>query len=46
MADEIAPFPTLANLHERHYGLTEAIARNYAEGAAVVCNVITRLQES
>lgn len=35
MADDIAPFPTLADLHERHYGLTEAIARSYAEGAAV-----------
>jgi hypothetical protein len=35
MSDDILPFPLLADLHERHYGLTEAIARNYAEGAAV-----------
>jgi hypothetical protein len=35
MSDDIPPLPALADLHERHYGLTEAIARNYAEGAAV-----------
>jgi hypothetical protein len=35
MADDIPPLPALADLHERHYGITEAIARNYAEGAAI-----------
>ena len=35
MPDDLPPFPPLAELHERHYGLTEAVARTYAEGAAV-----------
>jgi hypothetical protein len=36
MATDDAPaFPALARLHERHHGLTEAVARYYAEGAAV-----------
>lgn len=35
MAADVPPFPSLARLHERHHGLTEAVARYYAEGAAV-----------
>ena len=33
--DDVPTFPSLAHLHERHYGLTEALARCYAEGAAI-----------
>jgi hypothetical protein len=35
MSDDIPPLPSIALLHERHSGLTEAVARYYAEGMAV-----------
>jgi hypothetical protein len=35
MPDDLPPLPSLATLHERHYGVTEALARTYAEGAAI-----------
>ena len=33
--DDVPPFPSLTRLHERHYGLTEALTKCYAEGAAI-----------
>lgn len=35
MPEDLPPLPRIADLHERHYGLTEALARSYAEAAAV-----------
>src|SRR4051812_13545525 len=35
MSDDVLPFPSLERLHERHYGLSEAVAKYYAEGAAI-----------
>jgi hypothetical protein len=33
--DDIPPYPSLADLHQRHYGLTERIASYYAEATAI-----------
>jgi hypothetical protein len=35
MSDDLPPFPAIERLRERHYGLTEALATAYAEGATV-----------
>ena len=35
MENDVAAFPAIARLHERHYGLTPAVANYYAEGMAV-----------
>lgn len=35
MADNVPDFPPLEDLHVRPFGLTEALARCYAEGAAI-----------
>jgi hypothetical protein len=35
MSDDLPPVLPLADLHDRHYGLTEAIATSFAEAAAI-----------
>jgi len=35
MSDDLPLLPSLADLHTRHYGLTEVVAAYYAEGATI-----------
>jgi hypothetical protein len=35
MDNNVAAFPALESLHERHYGLTPVVAKYYAESAAI-----------